>query len=78
MKRRMEKEVGREAEQDLQVGLDPGEGLEARGRSTKLIVLEIHYQGGKPIRWVLGPIWRQWHKIVSSSAGSPGLMKQWS
>ncbi len=37
MKRRIEKEVGREAGQDLQVGLDPGEGLEAGGRSTKLL-----------------------------------------
>ncbi len=37
MKRRMQKEVEREAEQDLQIGLDPGEGLEAGGRSTKLL-----------------------------------------
>ncbi len=37
VKRRMEKEVGREAGQDLQVGLDPGEGLEARGRSTRVL-----------------------------------------
>ncbi len=37
MKRRMEKEVGREAEQDLQVGLNPGEGLKAGDRSTKLL-----------------------------------------
>ncbi len=37
VKRRMEKEVGREAEQGLQVGLGPGEGLEARGRSTRLL-----------------------------------------
>ncbi len=44
MKRRIEKEVGREAGQDLQVGLDPGEGLEAGGRSTN-IRGEIHYQG---------------------------------
>ncbi len=33
----MEKEVGREAGQGLQVGLDPGEGLEASGRSTRLL-----------------------------------------
>ncbi len=26
-----------EAGQDLQIGLDPGEGLEAGGRSTKLL-----------------------------------------
>ncbi len=37
VKRRMEKEVRRAAEQDLQVGLDPGERLEAGGRSTKLL-----------------------------------------
>ncbi len=37
VKRRMEKEVEREAGQDLQIGLDPGEGLEAGGRSTRLI-----------------------------------------
>ncbi len=35
MKRRMEKEVEREAGQDLQIGLDTGEGLEAGGRFTK-------------------------------------------
>ncbi len=29
MKRRIKKEVGRETGQDLQVGLDPGEVLEA-------------------------------------------------
>ncbi len=37
MKRRMEKEEGGDAGQDLQIGLDPGEGLEAGGRSTKLL-----------------------------------------
>ncbi len=36
MKRWMEKEVGREAGQDLKIGLDSGEGLEAEGRFTKL------------------------------------------
>ncbi len=36
MKRRMEKEVEREAGQDLQIVLDPGEGLEAGGRSGSL------------------------------------------
>ncbi len=35
VKRRMEREVEQEAGQDLQVGLDPGEGFEAGGRSTK-------------------------------------------
>ncbi len=44
VKRRMEKEVEREAGQDVQIGLDPGEGLEEGGRSTKLFE-EIHYQG---------------------------------
>ncbi len=33
MKRRMEREVEQEAGHDLQVGLDPGEGLEEGGRS---------------------------------------------
>ncbi len=47
MKRRMEKEVGREAGQDLQVG----KGLEAGGRSTKLleekfITREFNQYGG--------------------------------
>ncbi len=37
MKRRMENEVEREAGQDPQIGLYPGEGLEAGGRSTKLL-----------------------------------------
>ncbi len=37
VKRRMEKEVGREAGQDLQVGLRPEDGLDARGRSTRLL-----------------------------------------
>ncbi len=47
----MEKEVGREAGQDLQVGLDPGEELETGGRSTKLleekcITKEFNQYGG--------------------------------
>ncbi len=47
----MENEVGREAGQDLQVVLDPGEGLEADGRSTKLleekfITREFNQYGG--------------------------------
>ncbi len=33
VKRRMEREVEQEAGHDLQVGLDPGEGLEEGGRS---------------------------------------------
>ncbi len=33
LKRRMEREVEQEAGHDLQVGLDPGEGLEEGGRS---------------------------------------------
>ncbi len=37
MKRRMEGRVGREVGQDLQVDLGPGDGLEARGRSTRLL-----------------------------------------
>ncbi len=36
VKRRMERRVGREVDQDLQVDLDPGDGLETRGRSTRL------------------------------------------
>ncbi len=51
VKRRKEKEVKREAGQDLQVGHDPGEGLEAGGRSTKLleekfITRELNQYGG--------------------------------
>ncbi len=51
VKRRMEKEVEREAGQDLQIGLDPGEGLEAGSRSTKLleekfITREFNQYGG--------------------------------
>ncbi len=47
----MENDVGREAGQDLQIGLDPGEGLEAGGRSTKLleeifIPRELNQYGG--------------------------------
>ncbi len=47
----MEKEVEREAGHDLQIGLDPGEGLEAGGRSTKLleekfITRELNQYGG--------------------------------
>ncbi len=47
----MEKEVRRGAAQDLQVGLDPGERLEAGGRSTKLleekfITREFNQYGG--------------------------------
>ncbi len=49
VKRRMEKEVGREAGQDLQLGLDPGEGVGGRGQVCKVIRGEIHYQGVKPI-----------------------------
>ncbi len=32
---RMERWVGREIGQDLQVGLDPEDGLDEKGRSTK-------------------------------------------
>ncbi len=51
MKRRMEKEVEREAGQDLQIGRDPGEGLNAGGRSTKsleekFITREFNQYGG--------------------------------
>ncbi len=51
VKRRMENEVGREARQDLHLGLGPGEGLEARGRSTRLleekfITREFNQYGG--------------------------------
>ncbi len=51
MKRRMEQEVEREAGQGFQAGLDPGEGLEARGRSTRLledkfITSEFNQYGG--------------------------------
>ncbi len=37
MKRRMERRVGGEVEQVLQVDLGPGDGLEARGRSKRLL-----------------------------------------
>ncbi len=37
VKRRKERDDEWEAGQDLQVGLDPREGLEAVGRSTKLL-----------------------------------------
>ncbi len=51
VKRRMQKEVEREAGQDLQIGLDSGEGLETGGRSTKLldekfITREFNQYGG--------------------------------
>ncbi len=47
----MEREDEQEAGQDLQVALDPGEGLEAGGRSTKLleekfITRELNQYGG--------------------------------
>ncbi len=47
----MENEVGRKAGQDLQIGLDPGEGLETGGRFTKLleekfITREFNQYGG--------------------------------
>ncbi len=38
----MEKEVEREAGQDLQIGLDPGEGLEAEGK----VYRELNHYGG--------------------------------
>ncbi len=41
VKRRMEKRVGREVGQDLQVDLGPREGLEASGRSTRLLEEEL-------------------------------------
>ncbi len=51
VKRRMEKRVGREVGQDLQVDLDPGEGLKARGRpkrllEEKLITRELNQYSG--------------------------------
>ncbi len=41
VKRRMEGRVGREVGQDLQVDLGPRDGLEARGRSTRLLEEEF-------------------------------------
>ncbi len=35
VKRWMGRRVGREIGQDLQIGHDPGDGLEKKGRSTK-------------------------------------------
>ncbi len=35
VKRWMERRVGREMKQDLQIGLDPGDGLEKKGMSTR-------------------------------------------
>ncbi len=49
VKRQMEKWVGREVGQDLQVALGLGEGLETRGKVYKIVRGEIHYQGIKPI-----------------------------
>ncbi len=51
MKRRMQKEAERGTGQNHQIGLDPGEGLEAGGRSTKLleekfITREFNQYGG--------------------------------
>ncbi len=51
VKRRMEKRVGREVGQDLQADLGPGEGMEERGRSKrllegKLITRELNQNGG--------------------------------
>ncbi len=37
VKRRMEKRVEREVGQDLQADLGPGEGLEEKGRSKRLL-----------------------------------------
>ncbi len=37
----MEKRAGREVGQDLQVDLGPWDGLEARGRSTRLLEEEF-------------------------------------
>ncbi len=49
VKRRMDGRVERDVGQDLQVDLGPGDGLEEGGN---------HHQGVKPIRRMLGPIWR--------------------
>ncbi len=51
MKRRMDGRVEREAGQDVQVDLGPGDGLAARGRSTSLleeefITRELNQYGG--------------------------------
>ncbi len=51
MKRRMEKRVGRKVGQDLQVDFGPGDGMEARGRSTRFleeefITRELNQYGG--------------------------------
>ncbi len=49
VKRQMEKWVGREVWQGLQVALGLGEGLEARGKVCKVVRGEINYQGVKQI-----------------------------
>ncbi len=45
VRRRMERRVGREVGQDFQVDLDPGEGLEASGRSTRLLEEKLITRG---------------------------------
>ncbi len=51
VKQQVEIRVGREVGQDFQVNLGPGDGLEARGRSTRLleekfITREFNQYGG--------------------------------
>ncbi len=51
VKRRMDGRVEREVGQDLQVDLGPGDGLETRGKSTRLleeelITTELNQYGG--------------------------------
>ncbi len=59
VKRRMEREVEQEAGHDLQVGLDPGEGLEEGGG-----------QEVKPIWRMLGPIWRVSQAVACLELGT--------
>ncbi len=51
VKKQMERRVGREVGRDLQEDLGAGDGLEARGRSTRLleeefIIRELNQYGG--------------------------------
>ncbi len=53
VKRRMERWIGRVMRQDLVVGLDVGYELEEKGPVYKVIRRIIHYQGDKPMCWML-------------------------
>ncbi len=75
VKQRIEGRVGREVGQDFHVDLGPGDGLEARGRSTKLLeeefsTRELNQYGGchstpviKGAALSVGLFCKQYHRV---------------